>query len=607
MNDYVQTRTLSRVYEWEASVLPFVLLVATVSCQSSPQPKPEDVEDDDPSAILDAPIPDGHKPKPKASLTEAMMLLPETPQKPSIEIDAKDDDWKGIKSRSFHTKSSVEDGLQYWSGRKDAALKVAVNADEGFLHFYIEVADDEVVETPMGEDPADGVVLWLRDPGLDALGKALPKNVGLHEYVDAETAILLLPSGRVEAFGGRDELDFNEVMLHDVATSKSGYTIELALKLEAFEEISAIPLDEIAFRVELLDGDDPDRPGFQTKISTTPDRDEDAPRFATLPVPGLLPHRSVGEPPPRLNAIGRWKVEGDKWNFVSFEVIPRYWATLEDTAEFEETLRKADTLKDVCGVARKDIHLVEAYQTRGGKFRTGLVLCGQRAVKGKCPQGAKSNVLLIRMQPDGDGWVIDKSINVFKKPSNQCTYDALRGEDFYAHLSLFPLDVLGATVWAVGWTRTFDDRDFAEEAYGITMLNTKYDVPHLGTTLTRFRKMTVEERSIGNSSVYLTYVDDDDQVDLCQVEDFVEQACAGLDRGCRTYEHGATVLTHIQMWSKKKRRFERYELSKHKGCSASFDFSDAEGYLFLQLKDRIGLLPSPRTNDGSNDEKLDLF
>ena len=94
---------------------------------------------------------------------------------------------------------------------------------------------------------------------------------------------------------------------------------------------------------------------------------------------------------------------------------------------------------------------------------------------------------------------------------------------------------------------------------------------------------------------------------LEQVEQFVEQACEGMDRGCVTYEHGKTLLTNIQMWSAKKRKFERYELSKHPGCTAEFDFSDARGFLLLQLRNRIGLLPSPRSNDGADSDKLDIF
>jgi hypothetical protein len=576
------------------------------------KPQPDAIEDEETAAdILDAPVPERDRPRPKASLDEAMMLLPETPDEPSRTIDAKTDDWKTGAFRRFETKASVESGRTYWNGRSDASFRVGVDADEGFLYFLIQVKDDHVVDAPQGEDPTDGVIVWLRDPGLDTLGKALPANVGLGEYVDPETAFIIFPNGRVETWGGTGTLDFNEVMLHEVDRRANGYQVEVALKVETFEEISEIPLSEVAFRVELLDGDEPDRPGYQTKMSTLPDQGDDAPRMATYAVGGLLPHAEVGAPPPRANAIGRWKVEDGKWNFVSFEVVPKYWATLEDAPGFEEALLESDALDDLCRTSRKDIHLVEAYQSRGGSFRTGLVLCGERAVKGRCPSNAKSNVFLVTLRPEAEGsdvWRVEQSINVFDETLNQCTYDDVRGSEFYSKFALFPLDVLSSTVWAVGWTRTIKDRGQDEEAYGVTLLNTKYDAPHLGTTKTRERRSYSDERIIGKSSVYLTYVDDDDNVDICQIEDYVEQACTGVDRGCRTYEHGKTVLTHIQMWSPKRRKFERYELSKHRGCNSSFDFSEAKGFLILQLKNRIGLLPSPRTNaDADAEDQLDLF
>lgn len=591
-----------------------LLIVAaiTVTACANPKPKPDSIEEEQTAAdILDAPVPRRERPKATASLDEAMMLLPETPQKPSRDIDAKTDDWKTGAFRRFETDASIESGRTYWSGRNDASFRVGVDADEGFLYFLIQVKDDEVVDAPQGADPTDGVILWLRDPGLDTLGKALPANVGLDEYVDPETAIIFFPNGRVETWGETGDLNFNTIMRHEIDRRANGYQLEVALKIEAFEEISEIPLTEIAFRVELLDGDEPDRPGYQTKLSTLPDRGDDAPRMATYGVGGLLPHAEVGAPPPRPNAIGRWKVSDGKWNFVSFEVVPKYWATVEDAPSFEKALLESDTLSDVCRASRKDIHLVEAYQSRGGSFRTGLVLCGERAVHGKCPSNAQSNVFLVTLRPESKGsdvWHVEQSINVFDKPLEQCTFDHLKGEEFYSHLALFPLDVLSSTVWAVGWTRTIEDRGQDEEAFGVTLLNTKYDAPHLGTTKTRERRSYADERIIGDSSVYLTYVDDDENVDICQIEKYTEQACSGVNRGCRTYEHGETVLTHIQMWSKKRRKFERYELSKHRGCNSSFDFSEARGYLILQLKNRIGLLPSPATNARADEaDQLELF
>ena len=587
---------------------PTVFALAVTACSSGPTPRP-DTTTDEASAILDAPIAARDRPTAGAQRVETMMILPETPKKPSRAIDGADDDWETGKFRRFETRAAIEKGEEFWGGNRDASFRVGVDADEGFLYFLVQVKDDAIVEAPMGEDPTDGVIIWLRDPGLDAIGKALPKNVDLDEYVDAETAIVIHPSGRVETWSD-DELDFNAIMFHEVSRADNGYVVEVALKLEAFGEISSIPLPEVAFRVELLDGDEEDRPGWQTRLSTLPDDGSDSPRYATYGVGGLLPHIPVGSPPPRTNAIGRWRSEGGKWSFVSFEVVPKLWLSLSDMSAFGDALRETDALEEVCAKSRKDVELIEAYESRGGGFRTGLVMCGHRASKSGCSKRAQSNVFLVNLERDeeDDAWRLTQAIDIFEKPLEQCTHERLPGTDFYSHLALYPLDVLSSTVWVVGWTRTVKDRGLDREEFGITLLNSKYDAPHLGYAVTRMRESTHEERTLAESSVYLTYVDDDDNVDICQVEHLVEQACDGIDRGCRTYERGKQVLTHIQMWSPKSLRFEPYLQTKHPGCTAFYDFSDAEGYLVLQVKNRVGLLPSPRTNDGTgDDDKLNLF
>ena len=584
------------------------------ACAGSRKPVAEPVDEGHPADIMDEPIPE-HQLGPrkrKGSTDNAVgMLLPETPSEPTIGLDGDRSDWpKAVKLRRFDTKQSVEEGASYWKGKKDASMQVAVHSDDGFLYFWIEVADDTIVPTPMQEKPNDGILLWLRDPGLDAIGGALPSSINLSQYIDAETAILFLPNGRVEAWGAVDDLDIGAIMRHETVKTKTGYAIELALKVEAFEEISAIPLPKVAFRVELLDGDDGKRPGVQTKLSTTPDDGDDAPRFATFDVGFLLPHAEVGAPPPRENAIGRWKVKDGRWEFVSFEIVPKYWKSIEGPDGFSKAIAAHGPLEKHCADARKDVFVIESYESKRGKLRTGLVLCGQRAVSNKCPANAESRVLLVSMIRDETAeyeWVVDRWIDVFQETLPQCTWDEIRGEPVREHMALFPLDVLAATVWVVGWTRTLHERGYAEEQHGVTLLSTKFDNPHLGSTVTRYGKTSVDERVISTSSTYLTYVDDDDQVDICQRERLIEQACTGFDRGCVTYERGESVLTHIQMWSKKKRRFETYELSKHKGCNAEFDFSRAPGYLILQVQGRVGLLPSPKSNADADEDRLDLF
>ncbi len=587
------------------------------SCSSSPKPKPvEEPTQADIDAMLDSPVDTSRRrtssgSSPAGEAVSTMLVLPDTPESPSKEIDGKDDDWKGVKTKQFASKGDVQDGAEFWRGKGDASMKVSVDSDAGFLYFFVEVRDDEVVVGDTDDDPTDGVVIWLRDPGLDAIGDALPSNVGLDEYVDAEMAVVIRPSGFVEPWTD-DRPDFNRVMMHEVSERKGGYTLEVAFKLEAFGEISSIPLEQIAFRVELLDGDDDSRPGWQTRMSTLPEDGSDSPRFSLVDTAGLLPHAAVSGAPPRTNAIGRWQFVGDSWSFASFEVVPKVWVSVDDDDAILEAVADDTTIGELCAAARNDVRVAEAYESSKGGFRSALLVCGTSSPGDRCPAGAKTSAYLVDLRREGSGdetrWFVDQVSDVFGEELSQCASRARPGEDFYSRFSLYPLDVLGSTVWVVGWMRTNVDRGYEAEAFGVTMLNTKYAQPRLGTTVTRSRVSESDERSIATSSVYLTYVDDDENVDICQVENLLEQACTGVDRGCRTYERGKSVLTHIQLWNKKKRRFERYELTKHRGCTPSFDFSDAEGYLVLQLRDRVGLLPSPRTNDTvDDDDKLELF
>ena len=593
--------------------LALVVLLAFSACKSSPEIKKDEGE---PADLLDEPADapsatggPSSKHAPTASLEPNTLLLPDTPEKPSREIDGKADDWDSGKFRVFHTKSAIEEGDAFWDGENDASFRVGVDADEGFVYFLVEVKDDHVLDTKPGHDPSDAIVIYLRDPGLDSLAAALPGSVHLDQYVDAQTAIIIYPNARVASYDGQ-KIPFNDIMYHEVDRRKNGYVLEAAFKLEALSEVSAIPMPEIAFRVEVLDGDEPDRPGYQTRLSTLPSTDGTGPRMAVYNVGGLLPHAKLGKQPPRANAIGRWKYQKGKWDFVSFEVVPKYWVTLDDPSGFADAMAKSDALDDVCGVARKDIEFVETYQSRGGGFRSGLVLCGQRSSHGRCSSKARTNLFWVSLRPeDGGGWSLEKSINVFGKPLHQCTNEPAGDDPVYQYFSLYPLDVMGPTIWAVGWTRTRRAQGADEEASGVTFLNTKYEDPHIGQVIVEEHRAYPERRTLRNSSVYLTFVNDDDNVDLCQFETILDQRCTGLNRGCRTPQRGKSVLTHIQMWSPKRRKFERYELSKHRNCStANFDFSKREGFLLLQLKGRVGLLPSPKSNEKQDDDhELDLF
>ena len=166
--------------------------------------------------------------------------------------------------------------------------------------------------------------------------------------------------------------------------------------------------------------------------------------------------------------------------------------------------------------------------------------------------------------------------------------------------------MIDANMWAVGWTRNTRADGFREDVNGVTFLHTKRKKAVIGTAQTEEYRSTDEKRTRTNAQVYLTRVDKDEYLDICQIEHVQEQGCTGLDRGCQTYEHGETILTTIQTYNPRIHMFERYEMSKHPRCTSEFDFSRREGYLLLQTYGRIGFLPSPKSRSDEEDS-ADIF
>lgn len=596
-----------------------IALFATIIGCGGPTPQTKKSVDDDPlnrevdkeaaTALLEEADSLVQK-TPVAAAQVQRLELPETPEHPSRDIDGESKkDWKGIKSRAFKSRNSLQEGDSYWRGANDASFKVSFDSDAGFVYLLIEVRDDKVIDEVDGE-VSDGIVLTLRDPNLDSFAKLMPEGAKVVDQIKAETKLLFLPDGRFRRWESDRPLP-DEMGIFSVTKNKRGYTLELALQLEAFEQVSAIPMYDIAFRVEQLDGDEPDRPGYQTVMSMFPETDTDDARFALVDTGGVLPHYSVAKIPPRKNAIGAWRVtEENNWMFNSFEAIPEYWATIEDRKAFEEAIKKIDAFDSVCKSSKKELQLIEAYQSRGGQQRVGLIMCGDRtrgtAKREVCPAEATTEVIWTVMKPDGDGWRVVRAENVFGKKLEQCAWKGIEDKPFVTRLSLFPLDMQDPNMWAVGWTIRTDDGDLREDINGIAMLHGQRRDPRIGTALTREIRSTSEKRSRLTSKVYLTPVNDDEHLDLCQVEDVEEQYCDGVDIGCKTMEHGKTVLTTVQLYNPKIKKFERYEMSKHKNCTAAFDLSKREGYILMQTRGRVGFLPSPVT-EAEKSDKLDLF
>jgi hypothetical protein len=533
----------------------------------------------------------------QAAATETVVVLPKAPAKPSHPMSVDPKSWPGLdkQARIFKDKSSIEEGAGFWQGPADTSLKLALKADSGFVYFWLEVKDDVVLDS-VGADgsPSDGVVVWLRDPRLESMLRSLPDAIEIDKSVSPDIALMVTPAGRVLRWDDRNAAYPEDSVLTEQTKTKDGYTVMLAVRPDVFPYLLNIPMSEVAFRVEVLDGDDTERPGYQTKLSMLPARDDDSPRYALYGVGGLLPKLQPSGQPARVDGLGFWTRAEAGWIHTSYEVVPQHWFFMNDTADFEASLRKADVFKRFCPASRFDIHLMDSYSSRSGKHRVGLMMCAARKVKERCPKDARSRVFWVHMRPDGAGWAVEEQVDVFGKDLAQCYGSpASEEEPYIERLSMLPLDFINTSTWAVGWQRVLANRNVIEQLDGVSLLNLKAEPPLVGDTQVYRSEASGDERVVSRFQVYFTNVDDVAGLDICEIERLEEQTCVRLGAGCKTQDHRNTLLSHSKMWNPDKQLFEPYMLSKHPNCKADFSFKRTASYLLIQINGRLGLIASP--------------
>ncbi|MFP4597386.1 MAG: sugar-binding protein, partial [Persicimonas sp.] len=522
---------------------------------------------------------------------DSVFVLPDPPGQMSKSIDGRLDEWDEADARTFDGAESVADGSQFWTGRDDASFRVGVDADPGRVYFWVDVRDDEVIDAESADVMADGIILWIRDPKLDAIVDSLPEAVAEQLDIQPEMAILFTPDGQ---FWRHDKPDAG---LHragiDAATkkTKNGYRLEVALTLDVLGQVASLPTEKIAFRVELMDGDERERRGEQTRMSMLPD--EDGPRFARYDIGGWIPYQEAYGNPPRPGALGRWVLGDDTWRFDSFEVVSTRWNAMADVAAFEEALADSRVLRDICPEAKNEQELVEAYESRSGRHRAGLLLCGARAPGGRCPTDAQTSLYWVHLRPEGQTWRLASHNQVTDRPLPQCAGAPRPGNAHYGEFSLVPLEMLGTSTWGIGWTKWQNSGTEEFEQTGIWFVNPRSKRPMLGEAQSSLERAATYERTRATSEVYLTGVDDAKGLDICEVERIEDQECSGMNRGCHADEHDKSVRVNIKMWQPDEGRFERYLMTKHKRCNAGFDFSKRKGFMLLHQGDRLGILPSP--------------
>src|SRR5690554_6046562 len=582
-------------------VLCIVFLCAGCSSQKPHTLDPFGLADQaDPNDLLDEPVnarPVGGSGPRSATVDQPVLILPLPKAETAKTIDGDFSDWNTRKARSFGGAKQIVSGQEFWSGDKDASFSVGVDSDEGYVYFSIAVRDDVVIDAESQDIMSDGVIIWLQDPKLQSVIDSLPEGMAREYGMGSESAILFTPDGQFWRFDRPDGPLHRAGITAATRKVDGGYHVEVALTLGVLGQVAALPTEALAFRVELLDGDEAGRRGEQTRLSMLPDTT--GPRFARYEVGGWLPFQQAKGQPPRPGTLGRWVLNGSTWAYDSFEVVPSHWLVLQDTSEFKEVLAKSDVFDEICPLATRERELVEAYQSTRGTLRAGLLLCGPRAPNNRCSDDAETRLYWVNLQRVAEGWTLNKHAEVTPEPLQQCAKAPRSGGEFHSEFSLLPLEMLGPTVWGIGWNKTFVGRNERLVERGIWFANPDLPKPYLGAAISEKKNARGRERTLTKSHVYLALVDETPGLDICEVERVQEQQCSSLNSRCTTGKHGESVHVHVKLWSAHQQRFENYIQTKHRGCSATtFDFNTRRGFMLLNEPGRLGALASP-ANPGS--------
>jgi predicted small secreted protein len=576
-----------------AGVMATAVVLSSCSTSKGKGVDPFEVADEESEAdMLDAPVKRGSSTRPRtrrARSDEGILVLPEPPKDKKKVIDGEVDDWSTRTARAFDSKSHVVDGEQFWDGGADASFRVGVDSDAGHVYVWVDVRDDTVIDAASEDVMADGIILWLRDPKLEEIVDSLPKGMAEKKNIHPEMAILFTPDGQFWRYDEKGGRLYRTGIDATTKKMKNGYRLEASLSLGVLGQVASLPTEDIAFRVELMDGDETDRRGEQTRMSMLPD--EGGPRFALYNVGGWLPYEQAQGHPPRPGALGRWELADGTWSFQSFEVRPNHWLVLDDVSSFDSALGKSEALNELCPAATSSRVLLEAYESQSGRHRTGLVLCGPRAPGGRCPADATSHLYWVHLKPADQGWTLSEYTEASEKPLPQCARDPRPDGELYGEFSMLPMEMLGSSVWGIGFKRTYSSDVKQVEERGIWFVKPTSKEPFLGKAINERTHATRDQRTVSKTNVYLALVDDKKGLDLCEVERLEEQSCRGLNRSCTASDHSKVVRTHIKMWE--SGRFEPYLLTKHKRCNADFDFSKRRGFMLLNEAGRLGALASP--------------
>ncbi len=549
----------------------------------------------------------------KSEEPNAVNPFPSPPETYSIQLDGTFDEWKRSNFRTFEDSRHVVEGEEFWDGSDDAGLKVAVRSDRGYLYLAVAASDDKVVPPAEGT-VGDGLVVWLRSPGIASIADLFPESPGFGLRPDL--AYLVEPDGSVRPFAPEGFVEAADAGALTARTTQteSGWRAEMALEAGAISQVSNLPAREMAFRVEQYDADDPDHPTYQTRLNIFPSSSSSEPRYAVysdFPSGGWLPYRPVLDQPPRRDTLGRWRLTSDGWRYERFDAPPEDWHRVDDTDPLRAAITRADAFIDVCPASRRDVAVPAGFESTDGQHRAGLVLCGKRADSSSaCSADAQMRMFwtALRRRPDaaesddpGETWALDANIELTDDPFDQCI-GATGRSTIRRQFSLLPLDPVHPDVWAVGFESFASSGNQLQEAQNVwlfhpgrTQANEGEDpAPHVARAT--FDRLEAEgsERTTSNSQMYVTPIDDREGWDLCRIETIKEQSCQRFNERCSTQDRGQEVLVHIDMWEPDSRTFTDFMMTKHRRCGPDFQFANRRAYMLLQHKGRLSLIRSPK-------------
>jgi hypothetical protein len=186
-----------------------------------------------------------------------------------------------------------------------------------------------------------------------------------------------------------------------------------------------------------------------------------------------------------------------------------------------------------------------------------------------------------------------------KEPLDQCIGDTSNAP-LRRRFTLLPLDRVHEEVWALGFQVHASSGSSLKQARRVWLFRPDRsgesgdtDGPHVAKAELSKREVEPGSRTISNSLMYLTRIDDRDGWDLCRIETIREQSCQSFNEQCSTRQRGQEVLVHIDMWDPETRVFTNFMMTKHRRCGPDFDFSKREAYMLIQHQQRLSLIRSP--------------